>query len=217
MSDYLKDYQDYYRVRMERYENDPDYKFSYQSEKAIYDAIMSCNELVNFRDALGNKNELNAVALTKDQYTMRLDHYLEILETIRALGPERIMSKADKFDNVMDLMEMVNEEELINIREISLDHIYFFRDSLVVLDNIEVYESSNIPDKYKREYKGYAEDSRKDLNERLVELEKEMDQWKSGYRFDFDLIMQERHRRLIPFTDDVIHEKINELKKIVNR
>ena len=210
MTDYLKDYQDYYRVRMERYENDPDYKFSYLSEKAIYDAIMSCNELVNFRDALGNKNELNAVALTKDQYTMRVNHYREILETVRVLGPERIMAKADRFDNVMDLIEMVNEEEMINMREISMDHIYFFRDSLVELDNIEVYETADIPGKYKSENKKFADECRGRLRERLTELEKDMDQWKSGYRFDFNLIMQERHRRIIPFTDDVILEKINE-------
>ncbi|MFZ5553718.1 MAG: hypothetical protein ACOZCO_11435 [Bacteroidota bacterium] len=217
MHNYLKDYQDYYRVRMERYENDPDFKFSYESEKAIYDAIMSCNELVNFRDALGNKNELNAVALTKDQYTLRLKHYREIKEDVRALGPERIMSKADQFTNVMDLMEMVNEEELINIREISVDHVYFFRDSIIVTDTIEVYETANIPDKYKRANQKYAEERKKDLRERLADIEKEMDQWKPGYHFDFNLVWEERHRRLIPFPDEVILEKINELKKIVNR
>ena len=216
MSDFLKDYQDYYRVRMERYENDPDYQNSYQSEKAIYEAIASCTVLGEFKEKLGNLNEKNAMALTKDDYTYRYKHYMNIKEFVRAKGPQRIVERADQCANVSDLITMVGEEENKNMLEISVDHIYFFRDCWVLLDNIERYEKAEVPSSYKSERQKFANEMKADIKNRYKETIEEMQKWQDGWKIDFDLIWEERHRRLIPYKDEDIRTKIEQLKTIIN-
>ena len=75
MSNYLQDYKAYYQLRMKRFEGNPDYIKSFESEKAIYNAIASCNTLEEFKDKLGDLNEKNAIALIIDEYSIRLKHY----------------------------------------------------------------------------------------------------------------------------------------------
>ncbi len=104
MADYLEEYKTYHRLRMQRYQNNPEYKNSYESEKAIYEAIASCNTLEEFKDKLGNLNEKNALALIIDEYSIRLKHYEEIKEPIRVDGckrfglPEKIFTNATKWE-----------------------------------------------------------------------------------------------------------------------
>lgn len=216
MVDYLNDYIEYYRVRMDRYYNDPDYANSYQSEKAIFEAIAGCKELGDFKDRLGNLNELNAVALSKDEYKIRLDHYLSIQENIRALGPKRILEKADQFNEVFNLMTMIGEEENRNMIEVSMDDISIFRDAWPMMDQIEIYEQANVPSEYKAERLKYANEIKEGLRERYHETTLERRKWQPDWKFNFELIWEVRHRRTIPYDDGQVKEKIGQLKNILN-
>src|SRR5688572_8393116 len=128
MANYLQDYKDYYRVRADRYAHDADYNETYAAEKKLFDAIDSCAELAEFKGKLGNLNELCAVALTRDEYKIRKNHYNDIKEIIRAKGPERIIEKAAGINEVNSLITMVGEEENKNMIEISMDDTSFFMD-----------------------------------------------------------------------------------------
>lgn len=214
--DYLKDYQEYYKARMDRYENDPDYANSYQSEKAIYEAIMSVNEMVNFKDALGNLNEKNAVALSIDEYTIRYNHYTTLKENLRALGPKRIIDRAPSYENVFDLMTMIGEEENKSMIEIAMDDVSFFTDNWFMLDRIEMYEQADIPSSYKSEYRSRADKYKTDLRQRYNDVTEERRKWDPNWKFNFNLIFEERHRRLIPYSDEHINEKIAQFKSILN-
>lgn len=215
MADYLQDYKDYYRVRAERYAHDPDYSESYAAEKNLYGAIDSCNELGEFKSKLGNLNELCAVALTRDEYKIRQKHYIEIKETVRAKGPERIIEKAAGIQDVNSLITMVGEEENKNMIEISMDDTSFFMDCWNQLDEIEVYETAEVPDQYKAERKKFADEIRAKLKENYHDVTNERRKWQPDWQFNFDLIWEERHRRQIPYTDDQIKEKITILKNII--
>ncbi|HYG49719.1 MAG TPA: hypothetical protein VD905_02400 [Flavobacteriales bacterium] len=216
MPDYLKDYVDYYRVRMNRYEHDPDYKNSYQSEKAIYEAIAGCNELKQFRERLGNLNGLNAVALSRDEYKIRYNHYRDIKETIRAKGPERILARADQYNEVFNLMTMIGEEENKNMIEISMDDVSLLRNAWFLIDQIEIYETAEVPSNYKMQRQQYANELKANLKESYDNHTSEMRKWQPDWTFNPELVWEERHRRLFPYSDEHIHEKINQYKSILN-
>lgn len=213
--DYLKDYQDYYKARMDRYANDPDYVNSYASEKAIYDAISSCNELGEFKEKLGNLNELNAVALTKDEYKIRYDHYISIAETVRALGPKRIIDRADQYSSVMDLITMVGEEENKNMIEISMDDIGILTYCWSLLEEIEVYETAEVPSSYKSTRKGFANERRKSIREYYERTTQDLRAWQPDWKFNPALVWEERHRRNIPYSDEELKMRIDQLMEII--
>ncbi len=95
MDQIFEDYKLYYKARMDKYENNPLYLYSYQSEKALSDAMQSCNQLADFKEKLGDLNVKNAIALIKDQETARLAHYSNLREEKRAISPGLILNDID--------------------------------------------------------------------------------------------------------------------------
>ena len=83
-----QEYIEYYKARVKKYENNPLYRNSYQTEKAIYDAIAGANDLDEFKTRLeqGNLTVKNAIALVKDQENARKKFYEEINQPIKAKG-----------------------------------------------------------------------------------------------------------------------------------
>lgn len=213
MPNYLDEYKAYYQLRMLRYEGNPDYPNSYQSEKAIYTAITSCTVLEEFKDKLGNLNDKNASALLIDEYTIRLRHYEAIKEPIKAEGCKRIIENAATIDNVADLITMVNEEENKISLAITADTINPFNET-GYLERIEVWATADVPDKYKKRYGQYAEEEKKNLINAFTEIEKAIHNWQPGWVFDFNRIQEDRHRRLLPFPDGVIDKSIQTIKEI---
>ena len=213
MPNYPDDYKSYYKLRMQRYEGNPDYPNSYQSEKAIYDAIASCKMLEEFKDKLGKLNEKNASALIMDEYTIRLRHYEEIKEPIRADGCKRIIEKAKAIDHVSALITMVNEEENKTSLAITADTISPFND-LGYMERIEIWEAADVPDKYKKHYQKNEEEEKQNLRSSYAETEKAIRNWQPGWAFDFTRIHEIRHRRLLPIPDNVINQYIQTTKEI---
>jgi len=119
-NDLLQEYKAYYAIRAAKFEDNPNYKNSFEAEKNLSDAMQSCNTLEEFKDKIGNKNELCAVALVKDEALIEKTFFEKHKEEVRKLGPERILNKAGSFNNVMDLISMVNEEMNKNSIEISM-------------------------------------------------------------------------------------------------
>jgi hypothetical protein len=198
MSDFLKDYQEYYRVRMERYENDVDYPKSYASEKSIYDAMVSCSDISESAKVLPDLSNKNAVALTIDEYTMRYNNYVLRKENIRALGPKRIVEKSPSYDkNVMDLITLVNEEENKNMIEISMDDISFVMNVWELVDQIQIYETADIPWGYKSDYQKFANETKESIRESYRSSIEENRKWQADWNINFDLIWEDRHRRNI--------------------
>jgi hypothetical protein len=215
MPDYLEDYKAYYQLRMQRYEGNPDYPNSYQSEKAICEAIASCSVLEEFKEKLGNLNEKNAVALVLDQYAIRLRHYEAMKEPIRAEGCRRIIEKATTIDNAAALITMINEEENKTSLAVTADTIQPFPD-FGYPERIEIWEEAEIPEKYRERYRQYAAEERENAGKAYVETEKAISHFKPGWTFDFNRITEERHRRLLPFPEEVINRNIDKIKAILH-
>ena len=117
MDDILQEYKDYYRARYERIAGNPRYPNSIASEKKLYDAMASCNELEEFKDKIGNLHELNAVALVLAQETIRNEEFTKLKEDIRALGPQSIVERCKQVTTAQEAITH-NPEEYLSLKPI---------------------------------------------------------------------------------------------------
>lgn len=83
--------------------------------------MQSCNELIEFKDKIGNLNEKCAKALIEDKYLMRKAFYDEMKEIVRINASNRILEKESGCATALDIASMVSEEENKNSIEIYMD------------------------------------------------------------------------------------------------
>jgi hypothetical protein len=213
----LEDYKAYYSVRAKKYAGNPNFPNYYAAEKRLSDAMQSCNELIEFKDKIGDLNERCAAALTKDQYIMEQKHFEKHQEAIRAQAAEHILQKVGGINNVNDLITMVNEEMNKNMIEISMDEAnQFFVSDWEYIDLSEVYTNALVSDQYKPDMQRWADDIRKSVAEGVRSVEANNQNYKPGWKLNPDIISEYRHRRLLPYSDEQILEQIERFKKIIN-
>ncbi len=212
----LEEYKDYYRVKAERYADNPNYKHSYEAEMKVSDAMQSCSVLEEFKDKLGNLNEKCANAIIKDQYIMRRDFYEEMQEHVRILGPERILEKVDEIETSLDIAQMVVEESNKNSIEISMDESTLLSE-WNLLDSIEVYGNAEVPSKYKSYMQEIVDDTKKSLIRNVEGLEENNAPWQEGWRLNPELIWEHRHFRLSPYKREDMEEQLQKYRSIINR
>lgn len=218
MSDLLQEYQDYYRVRAERYAGNPNYKNSYEAEKNLSEAMQGCAALEEFRDRIGNLNELCAVALVKDKNIMENAFYKEFQEVVRAAVSERILEKADQFTAVFDLINMVNTEETRGMREISLDEANrIFHHCWMYLDRLEIYSQAVVPAEYESDMKKMVSYYTDSIREAVKNMEEQMNLLDPSWRHNPDVVTEYRHRRLLPYRDEHISEQLSKYKQLINQ
>jgi hypothetical protein len=213
MDQIFQDYLLYYESRMKRREKSDVYTHSYQSEKALYDLVASCSgmeELQGKADAFRALTVQNAVALVKDQETYRKKVYEDCKEFIRAKGPVAILEKIDGMNTDMELVTMVNKAMQENSIEITVDQLLnFFYADFTAMENYEVYQQANIPGEWQADCKQYAQDILESGKKLWQENQlPEARQWKAGWVLDYNLLNEERHRRLIPVNDEELKKKI---------
>jgi len=213
----LEDYKAYYSVRAEKYAGNPNFPNYYAAEKRLSDAMQSCHELIEFKDKIGDLNERCATALTKDQYIMEQKHFEKHQEVVRVLLAKRIIEKVDSINNVTELITMVNDESNKNMLEVTLDEAnWFFAYEWEFLDMAEVYANAVVPDKYKQGMQEVAAIVKKNIAESAKSTEAHMDAFQKGWRLTPDVILEFRHRRLFPLSDEHIKEHLEKFKIIIN-
>ena len=216
MDQLLADYKAYYKARMDRYEGNPMYQFSYQSEKALSDAMNSCNELIEFKDKIGDLNIKNAIAMVKDKATARLKHYEELQETVRALEPKYQLERIDAAKTDMDVVEIASKASheamiLISI-DLMVDH--FYGDIIPSLETLEMLRTIEGAEKYQSDIDYSISEEIKSIKEGVVDLEENAQSWQEGWKFSPDLIWEFRHRRKVPLPDSVVEKRLNEYKNL---
>jgi hypothetical protein len=213
----LQEYKEYYAVRAQRYANNEKYRNSYEAEKKLSDAMQSCSTLDEFKTKMGNLNQLCAVALVKDQNLMENAFYNEYKEIVRAAVSERILEKVDQYQEVMDLIQMTNAEETRGMREISCDEANrIFHYLWKMLDMYEVYSMAVVPSNYQNSMQEGAEEYKNSVTQGAVSTQEQMVHWDPNFKLNPDIVMEHRHRRLLPFTDEHIVEQLQKFKKITN-
>ncbi|MEI6122436.1 MAG: hypothetical protein WCQ95_02290 [Bacteroidota bacterium] len=212
-----QDYIDYYRSRMRKYENNPLYAHSYQAEKKIYEAISQCASLAEFRTAMEGENLAlqNAVALTLDKETARHQLFTDTEEFVRRQAPERILKMLETVQSVGELTTQANEIGAQVALQIAIDQLtnYFYSD-FVALENIDVWQNAEIPPEWHQEIRQEWATSSMAQGRQLWQtvVVPESQKWSPHWQFDFNLVAQPRHRRLIPVPDAVVEKRLHEFK-----
>ena len=216
MDQLLLDYKAYYKSRMDRYEGNDMYPFSYQSEKALFEAMNSCNELIEFKDKIGDLNVKNAIALVKDKETARLKHYEELQETVRALGPKFNLERVPAATSDMDLVEIATKADHEAMILISVDLMtdHFYSDIVPSLETLDMLKHVEGCEKYQSDIDYSISEEIKSIREGVQKLEENAQSWQEGWVFNPDLIWEFRHRRKIPLPDEVLTKRLNEYKNL---
>lgn len=218
MDELLQQYKDYYRLRAQRYANNPKYAHSFEAESNLSNAMQSCNELIEFKDKIGNLNELSAVALSKDDHQIEKEFYDRHQEAVRTMAASRILEKIDSIQNVTDLVTLVLEESNKNSLEISMDEYHReFQSDWKQLDDIEVFENAVVPEKYKSKMQATANEIKQRLVQSVNDLEQEGRKFQPDWTYQPIKNMEHRHRRLIPYSDAHLNEQLSKYKSLVNR
>jgi hypothetical protein len=171
-----------------------------------------------FRTKIGNLNHKCANALTKDKYLMEQAFYNDLKEIVRVHASNRILEKVDTFDNVMDLITMVNEEENKCMIEITMDEANRqFHYDWGLIDNVEIYESAVVPDEYKQDMMEAANSNKESIKENVARLEENNSHWQENWKLTPDIITEHHHRRLLPYKDEHVAEQLKKYKSITNR
>jgi len=218
MDSLFNDYILYYEARMKCRQNSAVYIHSYQSEKAIYDLVTSCANMEELQAKADQFRALavkNAVALVKDQEIFRKKVYEDCKEFVRSEAPAMILEKIDAMSSDMEIVEMVNRVHQKNSIDITVDQLVgFFYSDFIAMENIEVYQQASIPEEWKKECEGYAQDIMNSGKKIWQENQlPDARNWQPGWILNYDLLQEERHRRLISVNDIELEKKIALHKK----
>ncbi len=218
MSNLLEEYKAYYKVRALRFANNPNYINSYQAEKELSDTMQSCSTLEEFKDKIGNKNEMCAIALVKDESKIENDFYKKNHEAIRQLASERILSKIDSFTNSQDLITLVLEEYNKNSIEIAMDeaNAQLLHD-WSLLERYEIYSKAVVPDEYKQSMLKSANKSKETLLKNVSDLENNNDAWETNWKINPSIALEKRHIDKFPYQPEHIKEQTNKYIKLINQ
>ncbi|CDG65328.1 MAG: hypothetical protein PWQ15_962 [Methanobacterium sp.] len=151
----------------------------------------------------------------KDKETARKKFYQDLNEQTKLHAPVKILEVVDSVKSEAELVNTVNEiESEVNI-EIILDHFtQAIIDDLMMLEEIEVYQTREVPEEWRKEINHdypheLIDQERKD---RVEHVEPNARHWDPQGKFNPDLIWEERHRRLIPIQDEVLKRRIEQFK-----
>lgn len=216
MIDYLQQYKDYYRVRAERYKNIPQYNRTYAASTALYQRIEACTCLNDFKEILvsDKENKLVTIATITDEQYCRLTHYEESGQEVKAASCRRIIEQAEKTDNLSELLKITGEESTRLNLLIIADSISPF-DDFSYCENLEIWEQAEVPEAYKNLFARFADEEKQNIRNRFKLTTEEMNKWVPGWKFDFSLLTQKRHRRLLPYPDTEIDAKKEVVIKVL--
>ncbi len=220
MSQILEDYKKYYKVRMDRYADNPMFPHSYESEKALYEAMANANDGMDFKKALeeGNLAVKNSIALMKDKETARLAHWNELKEPIRARAPQRILATIDQAETAMDVPNMVSDIETQVSVEIGIDgfvdNFYGLDLNFKVLEDMEVSLTAEVPRRWRSDQRESYERDRQRMYEGFMRDREDASKWQPNWRMDFNLLWEDRHRRKIPVPDEQLQKRIDEVRQM---
>ena len=214
----LEEYKAYYITRAERFANNPNYKHSYEAEKNLSEAMQNCSILEEFKEKVGNLPEKCAIALIKDEHLVEKAFFDKHEEVVRVKAADRILEKAESCESAMDLVTLVTEvtnEVSILISMDESDREFHHRWGL--MDEIEIYENAEVPDGYKKEFQETVAGIKESIVTAVTDLEANNASWQSDWKHKPDVVMEHRHRRLLPYSDEHIREQLSKYKSIVIR
>ncbi len=216
MDTILKDYIQYYKVRMQRYEGDKMVAHSYQTEKALYDAIASVSSMEELQQnktaEFGRLSVENGVALSKDGAACRLEFYKKEKEDIYAKGEQALLDKVTTATDAYSITTIVNEVMAKNSIEISVDTMWpmTFFSMIDVLEKIEICQKAIVPDTWKTDMQQLEKDYIQSLQTQMQSFLKSIRHYRSDWKVNYEILWEYRHRKKSPLSDAILKQRIAE-------
>ncbi len=214
-----EEYIAYYRARVQKYKNNPMYMHSFEAEHRMLEAIENSEDLAEFKTIV-REDFIDvdiARALIKDQETARMKMFNDLKETTRAETSKNIISSVDAINDVADINDTVTRIMQKGNTAISQEeYISYVYNDFLYLENIEIWEKARVPEKWRTKLNGWAADMRKSAKDNwtnvIIPAAVKTD---PGWKLDYRLMEEHRHRRLIPIPDSALKRRIAEHKKMM--
>ena len=212
----LKDYIEYYKIRMQRYEGDKTFAYSYKTEKALYDCISSVKSMEelqqNKASEFGKLAVENGVALAKDEATCRLEFYKKEKEEIYAKGQQELLEKFTAATDAYSIATIVNEVMAKNNIEITIDTVWpiDFFGMIDMLEKIEICQKAIVPEDWKADIQQLEKKYIQHIQDRTKASLKSIRNYKPNWKINYEILWEHRHRKKNPLSDAILKQRIAE-------
>jgi hypothetical protein len=212
VADRLEEYLDYYRVRAAKYVGSPIYQQTAANERALLEAFERAPTIEEAAPDVVACSQRAAAALVIDQERARAAFYDEIDEPFRARASREVLAAVE---GLSDPVEVVNVAASVRAAaqnaEVVDELVRSFESDLDALELLEVYTSPDIPQRWQADYAQAAADTVAGLarvwrEERLPAAR----QWDPAWTLRYETLWETRHRRRIPFSDEMLGRRIAE-------
>lgn len=209
----LDEYRTYYRARAARFAAQPDYPATAAAEARLAEAVEQATSMADLQQrVLGDGLALECGrALAGDQARARAALFARTKEDVRAQEPAEVLAGLDAVTDAAALASLGSGAAQRNVQAVTADeHHRIWTLSLLALENVETWRTARVPDRWRVELDGWAEDAL--VGERQVwqEAVAAGNQQQPGWRFDEAVARAPRHRRLVPLPDDVLDVRLAE-------
>ena len=215
-SDRLADYRDYYRSRAGRSAANPLYPETAAAEQAMADAVDAASSIEDLQATAVELSMAMGFALARDQANARAAVYAETAETVRAQGPAEVLAGVESAVDAPALASLLAAIEQRTGIAVTIDELTrLWATSLTMLENVEVWRTAQVPDRWRSELAGYVSEALAAEREVWAQVETEGRQHQAGWSFDPAVAQAERHRRLVPVADAVFERRLAEHASLV--
>ena len=217
-ADRLADYRDYYWSRARRSAANPLYPETAAAERAMAEAVDAATSVQDLRSTAVELSLAMGHALARDQARARAAVYAETGEDVRAEGPAEVLASIDSAADAPALASMLAAIEQRTGTAVTVDEVTrLWAMSLTTLENVEVWRTAQVPDRWRGELERFAADALAAERDSWRQVETQARQHQAGWTFDPTVARAERHRRLVPVADAVFEQRLAEHGALVRR
>lgn len=203
------DYVEYYRARARRVATNPLYPNAAAAALAMLTAIERAGSLEAFQSTVGDLPLRCATALARDQAEAKATLFAETDEAVRAQEPAEVLARLDAVTDVPGLTALANAAAQRAATATTIDSFMAaFGTSFTVLENIEVWQTAQVPDRWRAEVDGWVADAIRDARAGWQEVETAARAWEPMWTFDEDTLRERRHRRMLPYPEKVLDRRL---------
>lgn len=215
-SDRLADYRDYYWSRARRSAANPLYPETAAAEQAMAEAVDAASSIEELQATAVELSLAMGHALARDQARARASVYAETAENVRAQGPAEVLAGIEGTVDAPALASMLAAIEQRTGIAVTADELTrLWATSLTTLENVEVWRTAVVPDRWRSELERYSADALAAERESWKQVEAQARQHETGWTFDPAVARAERHRRLVPVADEVFERRLAEHGSLV--
>jgi hypothetical protein len=207
----MDEYRAYYRARLRRYDGNPLYPNMAQAERELCACVEASSSVEDMqRRVLAGGHCVDCGrALLRDQANARVALYSETADAVRAQAPAEVLASVDSVTDAAGLASLASSAQARTDAAVTADELTrLWTQSIASLENIEVWQSAVVPDRWRDQLDEFVADTTRAEREAWAQVQARAAHHLPGWRFDESAAREQRHRRLVPLPDAVIGRRL---------